>query len=168
VPKVLSRIKVSMVEDLIVKNKKAFHDYTILERLEAGIVLMGTEVKSIKNRNVTLKDGYCFIQNGEIFLRNVHIGKYPFGNRVNHEPLRERKLLLHKREIHKLYQKIKERGYTLVPLQIYLKNGKIKFELGLVKGKKLYDRKEEIKKKDISRDLKNNYKLSNLSGPLKH
>jgi SsrA-binding protein len=152
---------------IITKNRKAFHDYTILQRIEAGISLLGTEVKSIKSGNINLKDGYCFIRDGEIFLRNVHIGQYPYANRMNHEPMRERRLLLHRDEIRKLHAKIKERGFTLVPLLVYQRRGKVKIEIGLVRGKKFYDKKEDIKKRDISRDLKERYGTSHLSGRLK-
>ena len=152
---------------IITKNRKAFHDYTILQRIEAGISLLGTEVKSVKSGNINLKDGYCFIRDGEVFLRNVHIGKYPYANRMNHEPMRERRLLLHRDEIRKLHAKIKERGFTLVPLLVYQKRGKVKIEIGLVRGKKFYDKKEDIKKRDISRDLKERYGTSHLSGRLK-
>jgi len=152
---------------LITKNKKALHDYIILQRIEAGISLLGTEVKSVKSGNINLKDGYCFIRDGEVFLRNVHIGTYRYANRLNHEPMRERKLLLHRDEIRKLHARIKERGFTLAPLLVYQKRGKIKFEIGLVRGKKLYDKKEDIKKRDVSRDLKERYGTSHLSGHLK-
>ena len=161
-----------MMEDgkgkaLITKNKKAFHDFNILQRIEAGISLLGTEVKSVKDGNINLKDGYCFVRDGEVFLRNVHIGTYRYANRLNHEPIRERKLLLHRDEIRKLHAKIKERGFSLVPLLVYQKRGKIKVEIGLVQGKKLFDKKEDIKKRDISRDLKEQYGSSHLSGNLK-
>jgi len=152
---------------LITQNKKAFHDFNILQRIEAGIALLGTEVKSVKSGNINLKDGYCFVRDGEVFLRNVHIGTYRYANRLNHEPMRERKLLLHREEIRKLHAKIRERGFTLVPLLVYQKKGRIKVEIGLVQGKKLYDKKEDIKKRDISRDLKERYGSANLSGNLK-
>ena len=149
------------------RNKKAFHDYAVIERIEAGISLMGTEVKSIKSGNIVLKDGYCFIRDGEIFLRNVHIGKYPFAQSIDHEPLRERKLLLHRSEIRKLHAKAREKGLTLIPLQVYLRNGRVKIEVGLVRGKRLYEKKEDIKKRDMSRDLREKYQTSKLSGRLK-
>ncbi len=151
----------------IVANKKALHDFSIVDQVEVGIVLKGTEVKSIKSGKVSLKDGFCFIKNGEMFLKNVHVDQYPFGNRINHDPLRERKLLLHKNEINKLHAKVREKGYTLVPLNIYERNGKIKLEIGLAKGKRLYNKKEEIRKRDEARDLKRSFKLSNLSGKLR-
>ncbi len=148
-------------------NKKAYHDYSILQTIEAGIVLQGTEVKSAKIGNVNLKDGFAFVKDNEIFLRNVHISQYPFGNRTNHDPVRERKLLLHKREITKLRSRIREKGFTLVPLKIYTKKGKVKVELGLVRGKKLYDKREAIRKKDQSRELKGSFKPHNLPGSKK-
>jgi SsrA-binding protein len=154
-------------EDIVVRNKKAFHDYAVIERIEAGVSLMGTEVKSIKSGNIVLKDGYCFIRDGEMFLRNVHIGKYPFAQSITHEPLRERKLLLHRSEIRKLHSKAREKGLTLVPLQVYLRNGRVKIEVGLVRGKRLYEKKEDIKKRDVSRDLREKYQTSKLSGRLK-
>jgi len=158
--------KTSEIKKIVV-NKKALHDFSIVDQFEAGIVLKGTEVKSIKSGKVSLKDGFCFIKNGEMFLKNVHVDQYPFGNRINHDPLRERKLLLHKNEINKLHAKVREKGYTLVPLNIYERNGKIKLEIGLAKGKRLYNKKEEIRKRDEARDLKRSFKLSNLSGKLR-
>jgi SsrA-binding protein len=154
-------------EAIIVRNKKAYHDYLILERIEAGVALLGTEVKSVRSGNVNLRDGYCFVRNGEVFLRNVHIGKYPFANRLDHDPVRERKLLLHRSEIRKLQAKIREKGFTLIPLQMHLKGGRIKVEIGLVRGKRQYEKKEDIKKRDISRDLRESYRSSDLSGRLK-
>jgi SsrA-binding protein len=151
----------------ITKNRKAFHDFQILERIEAGVSLKGTEVKSAKEGKITLKDGFCYVKDGELFLRNVHISQYPFGNRLNHDPMRVRKLLLHKREIFKLDSKMKEKGLTLIPLSVYVKRGKIKFELGLVKGKRLYNKREDIKRRDEMRDLKRDFKLSDLSGNMK-
>lgn len=148
-------------------NKKAYHEFNILQKVEAGIVLLGTEVKSTIAGNINLSDGFCLVRNGEIFLKNVHISPYSFGNRVNHDPLRERKLLLHKREITKLGSKVKEKGLTIIPLRVYRRNHKIKLELGLGKGKKLYSKKEDIKKKDTARDLKRRFKTSDLSGKLK-
>jgi SsrA-binding protein len=151
----------------IVTNRKALHDFTIVEKIEAGIALKGTEVKSIKSGKVSLKDGFCFIRDGEIYMKNVHVDQYPFGNRINHEPLREKKLLLHRHEIHRLHSKVKEKGFTIVPLHIYEKNGIVKVELGLAKGKRLYDKKEDIRKRDEARDLKRSFKLTNLSGKLR-
>ena len=151
----------------ISKNKKAFHDFQIVERLEAGIELKGTEVKSVKAGNINLKDGYAYIKNGEVYFKNVHISQYPYGHSINHDPLRLRKLLLHKHEILKLQSKIKEKGYTLIPLRAYIRKGLIKIELGLCKGKRLYNKREDIKKKDQLRELKRSFKLSDISGKLK-
>jgi len=151
-------------EKVVARNKRAYHDFTIHQKIEAGISLLGTEVKSVKNGGIQLKDGFAFIRNDEAFLRNIHISPYPYGNRMNHDPLRPRKLLLHKNEIKKLGGKIRERGFTLVPLRVYVKKGIIKVELGLVSGKRLHDRREDIKKKDIARDLRS---MSGLSGNLK-
>jgi SsrA-binding protein len=148
-------------------NKRAYHDYLVVQTFEAGISLEGTEVKSAKTGKLNFQDGFCTVRNGEIFLRNVNISQYPFGNRINHEPMRERKLLLHKGEILKLAAKVREKGLTIVPLKAYTKKGKIKVEIGLVKGKRQYDKKEDIRKKDEARDMKRNYKASNLSGKLK-
>ncbi|HUT64648.1 MAG TPA: SsrA-binding protein SmpB [Spirochaetota bacterium] len=154
-------------EKIITKNRKAFHDFNILQRMEAGIALTGTEVKSTKDGKISLKEGFCHLREGEIWLKNVHISQYPYGNRINHDPLRERKLLLHKGEITKLGTKLREKGLTLVPLSVYVKRGKVKVELGLVSGKRQYDKREEIRKKDESRELGKDFKLSNLTGKLK-
>jgi len=133
-------------------NKKAYHDYHIEETYEAGIALTGTEVKSIRDGRVNLKESYARIKDGELFIVNAHISPYDFGNIYNHEPKRTRKLLMHKREIHKLLGKVNERGYTLVPLSIYFsKNNRAKVELALAKGKTLYDKREDIKRKDEKR-----------------
>jgi len=154
-------------ERTITKNRKAFADYTILQRLEAGIALTGTEVKSTKDGKLSLKEGFCYLKHGELWLKNVHISQYPYGNRINHDPLRERKLLLHKGELVKLSTKMREKGHTLVPLRVYVKRGKVKLEIGLVSGKRQYDKREEIKKKDEKRELGRDFKLSDLSGKLK-
>ena len=151
----------------ITTNRKALHDFHVIERIEVGVSLKGTEVKSIKEGKIILKDGFCHIKNGEFFLKNVHISHYPFGNRLNHDPIRERKLLLHKHEIFKLDSKMKEKGFTLIPLKVYVKRGKIKLELGLVRGKRLYNKREDIKKRDEMRELKRDFKLSDLSGKMK-
>ncbi|WP_153127278.1 SsrA-binding protein SmpB [Peribacillus tepidiphilus] len=137
----------------IAQNKKAYHDYFIEETYEAGIVLQGTEIKSIRAGRVNLKDSYARIHNGEIFLYNMHISPYEQGNRYNHDPLRTRKLLLHRREINKLIGETKEQGYTLVPLKVYLKNGFAKVLIGLAKGKKQYDKREDLKKKEAKREI---------------
>ncbi|RLB99541.1 MAG: SsrA-binding protein [Deltaproteobacteria bacterium] len=138
---------------LIATNKKARHNYLIESEYEAGIVLVGSEVKSIREGRVSFQDAYADIKNGEIFLRQLHISPYKYAYNSNHEALRTRKLLLHGYEIKKLWSKIKERGFTLVPLKIYFKNDKIKVTLGLGRGKKMFDKRESIKKKDMKRDL---------------
>lgn len=138
---------------LIATNKKARHNYHIDAEYEAGIVLVGSEVKSIREGRVSFKDAYADIKRGEIFLRQLHISPYKYAYNDNHESMRTRKLLLHKYEIGKLTGKIKEKGYTLVPLKIYFKNDKIKVLIGLGKGKKLYDKRESIKARDVKRDL---------------
>lgn len=142
-----------MPEKVLCFNKKAFHDYSIEETHEAGMVLWGTEVKSLRLGKANLKDSYVRIENGEAFLYNTHISPYPFGHQFNHDPERKRKLLLHKREIRRLMGKIQERGYTLIPLKIYLKNGKIKIEVGLAKGKTLHDKREDLKRKTAEREI---------------
>ncbi|MFH2058590.1 MAG: SsrA-binding protein SmpB [Pseudomonadota bacterium] len=138
---------------IIATNKKARHHLFIESEYEAGIILVGTEVKSIREGQVSFQDSYADIKNGELFLRQLHISPYKYAHNANHETLRARKLLLHSYEIKKIWSKIKERGYTLVPLKIYFKNDKIKVQIGLGKGKKLYDKREDIKKKDMKRDL---------------
>ena len=142
-----------MGEKLICNNKKAFHDYFIEEKFEAGMVLKGTEVKSLRLGKGNLNDSFALVREGEVFLHNLHISPYAFGNRENHDPERMRKLLLHKAEINRLYGKIREKGYSVVPLRLYFKNGYIKVELGLAKGKKLYDKREDLKKKDQKREM---------------
>ena len=144
----------------IASNRKAFHDYFVLDRFEAGIELAGTEVKSLRAGTVNMKDCYCTIKNGELFVRSLHISPYEKGNIFNKEPMRTRKLLMHKREIDKLYGLVKQDGYALVPISIYFKEGRAKLELALAKGKKLYDKREDAAKKaarrDIERAMKNN------------
>jgi len=148
-----------MFKKLLAQNKKASHEYEILETIEAGISLLGSEVKSCRMGRVNLKDSYARIKNGEIYLVDAHISPYPYSNRFNHDPLRERKLLLHKREIKRLYGKIREKGLSFVPLKMYLnEKGKIKLEMALVKGKKLYDRREEIRKRDLEREMKRDWR----------
>jgi SsrA-binding protein len=139
-------------EKVLATNKKALHDYFILEKLEAGIALQGTEVKSIREGRINLRDSYGLVRNEEAFLLNCHISPYSHGNRENHEPLRTRKLLLHAREIRKLIGKTQEKGLTLVPLRVYLRRGKIKVELGIAKGKKLYDKRETERRKEADRE----------------
>lgn len=138
---------------LIAQNKKAFHDYFIEEKLEAGIALTGTEVKSARDGRVNLRDSYATIREGEMFLIGVHISPYDQGNIFNHDPLRERRLLVHKREARRLAGKIKASGYTLVPTRMYLKEGRIKVEIGLAKGKASYDKRETLAKKDAQREM---------------
>jgi SsrA-binding protein len=148
-----------MPPKLITQNKKAFHEYTILETYEAGLVLLGSEVKSCRMGKVNLKDSYVRIENGELYLVDAHISHYDWANRFNHDPLRPRKLLLHKREIKKLYGKIREKGQTCVPLKMYFTpKGHIKVEIALVKGKALYDRREEIRRKDVRREIERDLK----------
>ncbi|WNS75003.1 SsrA-binding protein SmpB [Bacillus sp. DTU_2020_1000418_1_SI_GHA_SEK_038] len=138
---------------MIAQNKKAYHDFAIEETYEAGIVLQGTEIKSIRAGKVNLKDSYARIDKGEIFLIGMHISPYEQGNRYNHDPLRERKLLLHGKEISKLIGDTKEIGYSIVPLKLYLKNGFAKVLIGLAKGKKKYDKREDLKKKEAKREV---------------
>lgn len=138
---------------LVAQNRKARHDYSIVEAIEAGIVLQGTEIKSIRNARINLKDGYAKIQNGEIFLHNVHISPYEQGNQFNHDPLRVRKLLMRKKQINKLLAETKTSGYTLIPLKVYIKDGFAKVLIGLAKGKKNYDKREDLKRKDIKRQM---------------
>lgn len=144
--------KSSSGEKVIATNKKAFHEYFILEKMEAGIVLLGTEVKAIREGRLNLKDSYAMVRAGEAFLVNCHISPYSHGNRENHEPTRTRKLLLHLREIQKLIGKTQEKGLTLVPLRVYLKKGKVKFELGIAKGKKLFDKRETERRKEADKE----------------
>jgi SsrA-binding protein len=139
---------------IITQNKKARFDYMIEESYEAGVVLLGTEVKSIKNGKINLSDSYADFRNGELFLVNCNISQYPFSHHENHEPLRSRKLLMKKREMKRLSGKVIERGFTLVPLKVYLKRGYVKIEIGLAKGKKAFDKRETIKKRDQERDIK--------------
>jgi len=141
------------MEKVISTNRKARHDYHIEETYEAGIVLTGTEVKSVRNTRVNLKDSYARVDNGEIFLYNMHISPYEQGNRFNHEPMRVRKLLMHKAEIGRLAGKTQEKGYSLIPLKVYLKKGLVKIELGLAKGKKLYDKRRDIAERDSKREM---------------
>ncbi len=138
----------------LAENRKAYHDYFIIDKFEAGIVLTGTEMKSLRKRRLNLKDSYGNIRNGEIFLDGVHISPFEEGNIHNHDPLRSRKLLLHKKEIMRLIGKIKEEGLTLVPLSFYINdNGKVKVEIALAKGKKLYDKRDVLAKKEAARQI---------------
>jgi SsrA-binding protein len=140
-------------EKIIAQNKTAGRNYFIEEAMEAGIVLVGTEVKALREGKVNLKDSYVLVENGEVFVIDMHISPYSHGNRMNHEPLRKRKLLLHSREIRRLYGKSRERGLALFPLKLYFKNGRVKMELGVGKGKKLYDKREDMKGKDAKREM---------------
>ena len=138
---------------IICKNRKARFNFEVEDTFEAGIVLMGSEVKSLRAGKANLSDSYAKFRNGEVFLIDAHISPYEQSNRMNHEPLRERKLLLHKNEIKKLVGKVTERGYSLIPLKLYFKRGKAKVQLGLAKGKKTFDKREAMKKKDQRREL---------------
>jgi len=138
---------------IVSENRKARHDYHIHETYETGIVLTGTEVKSLRAGKANLKDSYARIENGEVMLHNMHISPYEQGNRYNHEPLRTRKLLMHKAEILKLFGKTREKGYALIPLKLYFTRGKAKLELGLATGKKLYDKRQDIAERDAKREL---------------
>ena len=138
---------------LTAQNKKARHDYTILDTIEAGIVLQGTEIKAIRNSRINLKDGFVRIRNGEAFLVNVHISPYEQGNIFNHDPLRTRKLLLHKKQIARLIGETKNTGMTIVPLKVYIKDGYAKVLIGLAKGKREYDKRESLKRKDQERQI---------------
>ena len=150
-----------MDKKVITTNRKAFHDYTIFEKFVAGIVLTGTEIKSIRKNAINLKDSFCKIEDNEIFLYNCHISPYEQGNRYNHEAERTRKLLLTKKEILKMHSKIKKDGYTIVPLEVFITEGFAKVEIGLAKGKKLHDKRDDIAKKDQKREMdrarKNSY-----------
>lgn len=137
----------------VAQNKKAYHDYFVLEEYEAGIELFGTEVKSIRQGRVNLKDAWCSIDNGEIFVNGMHISPYEQGNIFNRDPLRKKKLLMHKKEIHKLYGTIKQQGLTLIPLSVYFNKGKAKIKVGLCKGKKIYDKRDVAAKKEANRSI---------------
>lgn len=148
---------------VIAKNPTAYHNYTIEDILEAGIVLSGTEIKSIRMGKVNLKDTYASIKNGEAYIYGMHISPYEHGNIFNKDPLRDRKLLIHKKEIHKLLDLIKQKGYSLIPIELYFKGSFVKLKLGIGKGKKLYDKRQDLAKKDAQRQinmqLKNNNKM---------
>jgi len=137
----------------IAANRKAFHDYFVEERFEAGIQLHGTEVKSLRQGAVNLKEAFCHVKNGELFVQGMHISPYEKGNIFNRDPLRPKKLLMHKREIARLYGKVKQEGYALIPLSLYFKGSLVKLELGLCKGKKLHDKRDSEAKKDARRDM---------------
>ena len=146
---------------IIAQNKKAYHDYFVDEKYEAGIELFGTEVKSIRAGKVNLKESYCDIKDGEVFVVGMHISPYEQGNVFNKDPLRPKKLLLHKKEILKLFGLVSQKGYTLVPLQIYLKNSRVKVEVGLCRGKKLYDKRDDMARNDAKRDMERAFKSHN-------
>ncbi|MBO5292549.1 MAG: SsrA-binding protein SmpB [Lachnospiraceae bacterium] len=147
---------------LVANNKKAYHDYFIEEKYETGVVLHGTEVKSLRMGKCSIKEAFIRIENGEVFVYGMHISPYEKGNIFNRDPLRVKKLLMHKQEIHKLAGKMAEKGYTLVPLQVYFKDGRAKVEIGLAKGKKLYDKRQDIAKKDQRREVEREFKIRNL------
>ena len=147
---------------LVANNKKAYHDYFVDEKIEAGLVLHGTEVKSLRMGKCSIKESFIRIENGEMFVYGMHISPYEKGNIFNKDPLRVKKLLLHKSEINKLTGKIKEKGFTIVPLQVYFKDGKAKMEIGLCRGKKLYDKRQDIAKKDMKREAEKEFKVRNL------
>ena len=138
---------------IVAQNKKAYHDFFILDTFEAGIELQGTEIKSVRKGSVNLKDSFIRIKNDEAYIENMHIAPYEQGNRFNHEPLRTRKLLLHKKEIKKLQKEVKESGLTIVPTKLYFNTAKLKVEIALVRGKKLYDKLQDLKEKDSKRDI---------------
>lgn len=148
-----------MGRKIISNNKKAFHDYTIVEKFDAGLVLTGTEIKSIRKGTLNLKDGFAKIEDNEVWLYNVHISPYEQGNRFNPDPIRKRKLLLNKNEILKMVGKVKKEKYTIVPLNLFLENGWAKVEIALAKGKQLYDKREDIAKKSMDRDIARNFKV---------
>jgi len=142
-----------------IKNRSAYHEYFIDAKYEAGIVLLGTEVKSIRNGKVSFNDSYCLLNKGEAWIKSLHIAEYSHGNINNHEPMRDRKLLLQRREIKKIESKLKEKGYTLIPLRIYFnEKALVKVEIGLAKGKKLHDKRETIRQKDAEREMKRSLK----------
>ncbi len=156
-----SAIVKTMGEKLICSNKKAYHDYFIEEKLEAGLVLQGTEVKSLRAGKANLGDSFMLVRDGEAYLHNLNISHYEFGNRQNHQPDRNRKLLLHRREIDRLYGRVREKGLSVIPLRLYFKNGLVKVEIGLAKGKKLYDKREDLKAKDSHREMSQALKSKN-------
>lgn len=147
---------------LVANNKKAYHEFFVEERFEAGLALAGTEVKSLRMGKCSIKEAFIRIEKGEVFVYGMHISPYEKGNIFNKDPLRPKKLLLHKREIWKLAGQIKEKGYTIVPLQVYFKEGRAKIKIGLAKGKKLYDKRQDIAKKDQRREAEKDFKIRNL------
>ena len=149
---------------LVANNKKAYHDFFIDEKYEAGIAIHGTEVKSLRMGKCSIKEAFVRIENGEAFIYGMNVSPYEKGNIFNKDPLRVKKLLLHKAELGKLAGKMAEKGYTLVPLQVYFKNGRVKVEVGVARGKKLYDKRQDIAKKDLRRETERQFKIKNLSG----
>lgn len=147
---------------LVANNKKAYHDYFIDAKYETGVCLHGTEVKSIRMGKCSIKESFIRIENGEVWVYGMHISPYEKGNIFNKDPLRPKKLLLHKEEIRKIEVKIKEKGYTLVPLQVYLKGSLVKVEIGVARGKKIYDKREDIAKKDMKREVERDFKIRNF------
>ena len=147
---------------MVANNKKAYHDYFILETYETGIALHGTEVKSLRMGKCSIKEAFIRIENGEVYLYGMHITPYEKGNIFNKDPLRPKKLLLHKKEIEKLTGKIKEKGYTIVPVEVYFKGSLVKVEIALARGKKLYDKRQDIAKKDQRREAERDFKIRNL------
>ena len=145
----------------IAKNREAFHNYFVLESLEAGIELFGTEVKSIRNGSVNLKDAWCSVEDGELFVKGMHISPYEKGNIFNRDPIRMRRLLLHKREILRLFGQVKQQGLALIPLSLYFKGSRVKLQVGLCKGKKLYDKRESMAERDSKRDIERHMKERN-------
>ena len=139
---------------LVASNRKALHEYFVDHTLEAGLALTGTEVKSLRGRNAELADGYAMVENGQVFLHHVHIAPYAMGNRANHEPMRPRKLLLHRREIHRLQSQTEREGYTLIPLRLYFKRGKAKVAIGVCRGKKAHDKRHAIAERDADREVR--------------
>ena len=149
-------------DKMVANNKKAYHDYFILDKIETGIALHGTEVKSLRMGKCSIKESFIRIENGEVFIYGMHISPYEKGNIFNKDPLRVRKLLLHKKEIDKIFGKMKEKGNTVVPLQVYFSGSLVKVEIGLAKGKKLYDKRDDIAKKDQRREAQRDFKVRNL------
>ena len=145
----------------LANNKKAFHDYFVEESLEAGIELKGTEVKSLRQGAANLKDAWCEVEDGEMFVRGMHISPYEQGNIFNRDPVRPRRLLLHKREIMRLFGLVKQQGYTLIPLSVYLKDSRVKVQVGLCRGKKLYDKREDAARRDMKREAERAIKERN-------
>lgn len=146
---------------VMAKNREAYHEYFVIEEFEAGISLVGTEVKSIRQGTLSLKDAWCGVKDGELWIRQMHISPYEKGNIFNKDPMRPRKLLMHKREINYLFGKVKQDGYAIIPLQVYLKNARVKLKIALCKGKKLYDKRDDMAKKDAKRQIERAMKERN-------